>query len=134
MKTLILLLLIPVLSWAQHKHTMGGPCGAELFYGDDPAVLYGKCEKCSQKYAVMERESGVNNAAQATNSVFSLWQGLHAGAEFQNNVTSPHNASFNAFGQVRFMLAKDLTAGLKVSLPMGMSGVRYEVNLSKRVF
>lgn len=75
-----------------------------------------------------------NNAKEVSQSVFDLWQGLHLGVDGSTKLGNSKDATLNAFGQVRFALAKDLIAGLKVSLPFGMSGVRYEVNLAKRVF
>ena len=141
MKTLILFLLIPVFAGAQDKGRIYCAvlgcrvCPAEGYplesfgvamdttkFGHPVNIVYG------------EDIAQIDNVPEATGKTFSLFQGFYIGAELQSRFASPHEATLNGFGQFKFGLAKDLTAGLKLSVPFGMSGVRYEVNLSKRVF
>ena len=131
MKTLLLLMLMAVSAEAQ-------------VFVDSILVLDGKLPHSTTleykifqpgtiwKWAEEPLLEPTSKNVKATKAVYSLWDGFRLGAELVNRFNEPYKTEFAAYGNVRFNLTQDISAGLKVSF--GTTDVVWRLNLERKVF
>ena len=158
MKAFLLIMLVPLLGWAQEiiTYPYGGYCTVpgclvnhsfgtqEHFVPDQDSVLVwagldslmvlptNQVQENSDPTPEAIKVAESSNAQASADAVFNLWDGLYLGTELYRRFDPPFNTTMGIYGDLRFNLSKELGAGLRIAVPFGNS-VTYRLHLEKKL-